>query len=221
MSKLVAIVGDSGTGKSTGIKTLNPKETYTINVSGKELPFRGRDKLYNTVNKNYKELEVSKDILALLKTLSEKAPEIKNIVIEDANYIMGFNLVNKATETGYTKFSIMAKDAVDLIQGAKKLRDDIVVFYMSHSEEVKDVDEIVGYKMRTCGKMVDSQIKMEGLFTVILYTFVENKNDKAEFSFITNHFKKLPAKSPQGMFDTVKIPNDLQLVTDKVREYYS
>jgi len=221
MSKLVAIVGDSGTGKSTGIKTLNPKETYIINASGKELPFRGSDKLYNTVNKNYKELEVSKDILALLKTLSEKAPEIKNIVIEDANYIMGFNLVNKATETGYTKFSIMAKDAVDLIQGAKKLRDDIVVFYMSHSEEVKDVDEIVGYKMRTCGKMVDSQIKMEGLFTVILYTFVENKNDKAEFSFITNHFKKLPAKSPQGMFDTVKIPNDLQLVTDKVREYYS
>jgi len=221
MSKVIAIVGDTGSGKSTSIKHLDSKSTYIINVAGKELPFRGSGKLYNSENKNYKDISDAKEILKLLRTISEKATHIKNVIIEDGNYIMAFNLVSKATEVGYTKFSVMAQDMVNLIQEAKKLREDLNIFYFSHLEEVEDSGEVVNYKLKTAGKMIDSQIKMEGLFTVVLYALTESKGDKTEYFFATNRYKKYPAKSPIDMFTDLKIDNNLQIVVDKINEYYS
>jgi ABC-type dipeptide/oligopeptide/nickel transport system ATPase component len=221
-SKLIGIVGQTGTGKSTAIKHLDPKETYIINVAKKELPFKGSEKLYNTENKNYKEVDDANEITRLLRTISEKAPHIKNIVIEDSNYIMGFNIVSKATEVGYTKFSLMAKDMVDLFRESRKLREDITVFYLTHPETIEDGGDIVGYKIKTAGKLIDNQVLLEGLMTVCLYTYVdENKDGTASYHFITNRFKKMPAKSPDGMFAEVKIPNNLQLVVDTVKAYYN
>lgn len=220
-SKLIGIVGSTGTGKSTAIKHLDPKETYIINVAKKELPFKGSEKLYNTENKNYKEVDDANEISRLLKVISEKAPHIKNIVIEDSNYIMGFNMVAKATEVGFTKFSIMAKDMVDLFRTARTLRDEITVFYITHPETIEDGGEIIGYKIKTAGKLIDNQVLLEGLLTVCLYTLVEESKDgTASYNFVTNRFRKLPAKSPDGMFDELKIPNDLQFVVNKVNEYY-
>jgi hypothetical protein len=221
-SKLVGIVGATGTGKSTSIKHLNPEETYIINVAKKELPFKGSEKLYNAEKKNYKEVDDANEISRLLKTISEKAPHIKNIIIEDSNYIMGFNIVAKATEVGFTKFSVMARDMVDLFRTARQLRDDITVFYLTHPETIEDGGEIIGYKIKTAGKLIDNQVLLEGLLTVCLYTNVEeNKDGSATYSFVTNRYKKMPAKSPDGMFAEIKIPNDLQLVVNTVTEYYN
>ena len=221
-SKLVGIVGATGTGKSTSIKHLNPEETYIFNVAKKELPFKGSEKLYNTEKKNYKEVDDANEITRLLKTISEKATHVKNIVIEDSNYIMGFNMVAKATETGFTKFSIMAKDMVDLFRAARMLRDDITVFYLTHPETIEDGGEIIGYKIKTAGKLIDNQVLLEGLLTVCLYTTVEeNKDGSTSYGFVTNRYRKMPAKSPDGMFDELKIPNDLQFVVNSVKEYYN
>jgi hypothetical protein len=221
-SKLVGIVGATGTGKSTSIKHLNPEETYIINVAKKELPFRGSEKIYNVENKNYKEVEDANEISRLLKTISDKAPHIKNIIIEDSNYIMGFNMVAKATETGFTKFSLMAKDMVDLFRTARQLRDDITVFYLTHPEEVMDGQDVIGYKIKTAGKLIDNQVLLEGLLTVCLYTLVEeNKDGTANYQFVTNRYRKYPAKSPDGMFPELKIPNDLQLVANSLTNYYN
>jgi len=134
---------------------------------------------------------------------------------------MGFNMVSKATEVGFTKFSILAKDMVELFRTARTLRDEITVFYLTHPETIEDGGEIIGYKIKTAGKLIDNQVLLEGLLTVCLYTLVEeNKDGTASYNFVTNRFRKLPAKSPDGMFDEVKIPNNLQIVVDKVNEYY-
>jgi len=221
-SKLVGIVGATGTGKSTSIKHLNPEETYIINVAKKELPFKGSEKLYNLEKKNYKEVDDANEITRLLKTISEKAPHVKNIIIEDSNYIMGFNMVSKATETGFTKFSIMAKDMVDLFRTARQLRNDITVFYLTHPEEIMDGQDIIGYKIKTAGKLIDNQVLLEGLLTVCLYTSVEeNKDGTVNYQLITNRYRKIPAKSPDGMFQELKIPNNLQLVADSLTNYYN
>jgi hypothetical protein len=220
-SKLIGIVGPTGTGKSTSIKHLDPKETYIINVAKKELPFKGAEKLYNAENKNYKEIDDAIEVTRLLKNISEKAPHIKNIIIEDSNYIMGFNIVSKADQVGFTKFSLMAKDIVELFREARKLRDDLKVFYFSHPETIEDSGEIIGYKIKTAGKLIDNQIVLEGLFTICLYTNVdEAKDGTATYGFVTNRYKKYPAKSPDGMFADIKIPNNLQLVVDTIDEYY-
>jgi hypothetical protein len=221
-SKLIGIVGQTGTGKSTSIKHLDPTETYIINVAKKELPFKGSEKLYNLESKNYKEADDANEISRLLKTISEKAPHIKQIIIEDSNYIMGFNMVAKATETGFTKFSLMAKDMVDLVRTARQLRDDLIIYYFTHPESIEDGGEIVGYKIKTAGKLIDNQINLEGLFTVVLYTNVEEKKDGAiDYNYVTNRYKKFPAKSPDGMFAEIKIPNNLQEVSNTIREYYN
>jgi hypothetical protein len=221
-SKLIGIVGATGTGKSTSIKHLNSEETYIINVAKKELPFKGSEKLYNAEKRNYKEADDANEITRLLRTISEKAPHIKNIIIEDSNYIMGFNLVSKATEIGFTKFTIMARDMVELMREARRLRDDLKVFYFSHPETIEDSGEIIGYKIKTAGKMIDNQIVLEGLLTVCLYTHVEeNKDGSMTYSFLTNRYKKYPAKSPDGMFEEVKIPNNLNYVCEKLDEYYN
>lgn len=221
-SKLIGIVGASGTGKSTSIKHLDPKTTYIINVAKKELPFKGAEKLYNEENKNYKEMDDAIDIAIHLQKISKNAPHIKNIIIEDSNYIMGFNMIAKATEIGYTKFTLMARDIVGVFREARKLRDDIKVFYFTHPETIEDGGEIVGYKIKTAGKLIDNQIVLEGLLTVCLYTFVEEAKDGVcTYNFVTNRFKKFPAKSPSGMFEEIKIPNNLQLVADTVDAYYN
>lgn len=221
-SKLIGIVGPTGTGKSTSIKHLDPKETYIINVAKKELPFKGAEKLYNAEAKNYKEVDDATEITRLLKTISEKAPHIKNIIIEDSNYIMGFNMMAKATEVGFTKFTLMARDMVDLFREARRLRDDLKVFYFTHPETIEDAGEIIGYKIKTAGKMIDNQIVLEGLLTVCLYTQVdENRDGTVSYNFVTNRFKKYPAKSPDGMFTEVKIPNNLQQVVDSIDAYYN
>ena len=221
-SKLIGIVGQTGTGKSTSIKHLNPKETYIINVAKKELPFKGAEKLYNAEAKNYKEVDDANEITRLLKTISDKAPHIKNIIIEDSNYIMGFNMLARATEVGFTKFTIMAKDMVELFREARRLRDDLKVFYFTHPETIEDSGEIIGYKIKTAGKLIDNQIVLEGLLTICLYTHVEESKDgTATYNFVTNRFKKYPAKSPDGMFADIRIPNNLQQVVNSIDEYYN
>lgn len=220
-SKLIGIIGATGTGKSTSIKHLDSKETYIINTAKKELPFKGAEKLYNTENKNYKEVDEITEITRLLKTISEKAPHIKNVVIEDSNYMMAFRMAEKATEVGFTKFTIMAKDMVELFRAARDLRSDLKVFYFSHPEAIEDGGEIVGYKMKTSGKMLDNQIVLEGLLTICLYTHIDETKDGVTYNFVTNRYKKYPAKSPEGMFESLKIPNNLQLVSEAIDNYYN
>ena len=221
-SKLIGIVGATGTGKSTSVKHLDPKETYIINVAKKELPFKGAEKLYNSESKNYKEVDDANEITRLLRTISDKAPHIKNIIIEDSNYIMGFNMLARATEIGFTKFTIMAKDMVELFREARRLRDDLKVFYFTHPETIEDSGEIIGYKIKTAGKLIDNQIVLEGLLTICLYTHVEESKDgTATYNFVTNRFKKYPAKSPDGMFADIRIPNNLQQVVNSIDEYYN
>jgi hypothetical protein len=116
----------------------------------------------------------------------------------------------------------MAKDMVDLFRTARQLRDDITVFYLTHPEVIEDGGEIVGYKIKTAGKLIDNQVLLEGLLTVCLYTYVEeNKDGTASYNFITNRYRKFPAKSPDGMFEELKIPNNLQLVVDTLNQYYN
>jgi hypothetical protein len=220
-SKLIGIVGATGTGKSTSVKHLDHKETFIINVAKKELPFKGAEKLYNAENKNYKEMDDAIAIVQQLVKISEGQPHIKNVIIEDSNYIMGFNIVSKADQVGFTKFTLMAKDMVELFRTARKLRNDLKVFYFTHPETIEDGGEIIGYKIKTAGKLIDNQIVLEGLLTICLYTHVEESKDgTATYNFVTNRFKKYPAKSPDGMFADIKIPNNLQLVVDTIDEYY-
>ena len=187
----IAIVGKSGTGKSTSygqfpelsIKGLTPKETAIFNVSGKDLPFRGWKKLYTgklSEGGNYFESSDAVQISKAIEYISESRVDIKNIVIDDAQYIMAFEFMRRAKETGYNKFADIGVNLGKVIEAARITRKDLKVYFLWHPEN----DRENGYKMKTVGNMVDSYLTLEGLFTVILYTKVSKGNDnKIKYEF--------------------------------------
>jgi len=216
MSSPILIIGSSGTGKSTSIESLPPKETFINQVVGKPLPFRGWRKNYTTCSTENPEgnLVIADNVNTIKKVINNVSlnrPEIKNLIIDDTNYIMSNSLMRKATEKGFDKFNEIASDFHSLLDGIGFYREDLNIIFFAHSEQ-KD-DGKVGIK--TAGKMLDSQFCIEGLFTIVMETFVDSGN----YSFITQNNGRNCAKSPKGMFTEHLIPNDLLLVTNKIKEY--
>lgn len=222
----VAIVGKTGTGKSTSygefpslnIKGLNPKETVIINVVGKDLPFRGWKQMYKgkiSEDGNYFESSDALQISKAIDYVSTKRLDIKNIVIDDAQYIMAFEFMGRAKESGYGKFADIGVNMGKVVNSAKNTRKDLKVYFLWHPEQDKET----GYKMKTVGKMVDDYLTLEGLFTVVLYTRVFKLNNVVEYQFITNNDGEFPAKSPIGLFKEIYIPNDLGFVSEQIDLY--
>lgn len=223
----IAIVAESGSGKSSsygqipeiGIKGLNPKETVVINVAGKDLPFRGWRKIYTgkiSEGGNYLESSDAKLIADAIKYVSDTRKEIKNIVIDDSQYIMAFEFMRKAKEAGYGKFADIGVNISKVVEAARTCRIDLNCYFLWHPEK----DNQGSYKMKTVGKMVDDYLTLEGLFTVILYAKVDKGNDnKIKYSFVTNNDGQFPAKSPVGLFKDLYIPNDLGLVAEEIEKY--
>lgn len=195
----VLVMGESGSGKSTSLRNFEPNEVSIFNVAGKPLPFRKQLPKINTSN-----YEVIKQ--KMLK--SEK----KAFVIDDSQYLLAFASFDKAKETGYGKFTDMAVDFRGLIDFViTRLPADVVVYFLHHIE----VTETGKIKAKTIGKMLDNQLTVEGLFSIVLLTAVDGETHK----FITQSDGFSTAKSPMDMFDR-EIDNDLKMVDTSIREYW-
>ena len=132
MSEIIAVVGQTGTGKSTAVETLDSKETVIIGIIDKPLPFRGWKQKYTTGIQQGGNFLVSHDsaqIVKVLKYISADRPEVKQIVIDDFQYIMSTEFMNRAQETGWQKFTDIAKHVWDVISAAKSLREDLKVVF--------------------------------------------------------------------------------------------
>lgn len=159
MANAVIILGKSGTGKSTSIKTLDPKSTLIINVLGKRLPFKGSKSVYNAESKNMFQMEDYQQVQALLQNVDKGAPHVKNIIIDDAIYVMRKEYFRRAKETGYGKYTELAQHFQSIIQTIEKMREDINVFLILHSEDVQSDKVTTGYKVSTIGSLIDNQLK--------------------------------------------------------------
>jgi len=224
MSEIIAVVGQTGTGKSTSIESLNPKETVVINIVGKPLPFRGWKQKYTPFTQEGGNFYVSNDsakIVNVLNHVSQKRPEIKVIVIDDFQYLMSSEFMNRSSEQGWQKFTDIGRHAWDVINTAKSLREDLKVFVLSHDENTADTYP-PRRKIKTIGKMLDEKVTLEGLFTVVLFTDIikDQQSGTLDYRFITQNDGSTTSKSPRGMFKELTIPNDLFLVIQKIDEYY-
>jgi hypothetical protein len=195
----VLVLGASGSGKSTSLRNFEQEEIRILNVAGKPLPFR--KKLLKADNPTYEQ------IAAVLKK-----NEVKAYAIDDSQYLMAFESFAHAKDTGYGKFTNMALNFKALIDCAiKNTSPDTIIYFLHHTELAEDGR----LKAKTLGKMLDNQLTVEGLFSIVLLCQVEG----SEHYFITNSDGSNPAKSPMEMFE-MKIPNDLKMVDSTIREYY-
>ena len=204
MAVIVAVMGESGTGKSTSLRNFQKGEASVINVSKKPLPFRNTLSVFKT--DNYQEIQ------AMIKRA-----QAKSVVIDDAQYLMAFEYMHRAKEKGFEKFTDIGANFFNLTQTAVALPDDKIIYFLFHIERTKDGNE----KCKTIGQLLDEKITLEGLFTIVLKTVVLlDGNNQRQFCFATVNNGSDTVKTPMGMFTEPLIPNDLKAVDTVIREYY-
>lgn len=240
------IYGPSGHGKSTAIhppngKGLNPEDTFIICPDMKALPFRGskvlfpevmdvngridmdksryytQDKYVDGGKEVIRQATNAKVVLGLMKQL-EKLPHIKNGVVDTINHIMTDMMQRRAYEVGFEKFVDLGRQVYDILDFARKSR--INWFILMHSSDEYDKSGNLRTKVRTLGKLLDNNIDIPSLFTVMLTPEIIKDELTGEVSF---HFRTVTngsdvTKSPQGMFPKL-IPNDFGVVLDEVYRY--
>lgn len=207
-------MGESGSGKTTAMRTLLPDETYYIDCDGKGLSWKGWRQQYNAEKKNYFQSDDQNKILTVMKGINEKRPEIKNIVIDTANSIMIADERRRSKEKTYDKWADLAWAVYDIATTASRLRDDLNVIVLFHTQT--DTDDVTGDKfvrILTNGKKLN-KIGLEKYFTTVLYS----KSTDEGFVFETKA-KNSTAKVPLGAFETETVPNDMQSVLNALKEY--
>lgn len=207
MADNILLCGDSGSGKSHSLQTLPTDGTLVINTIGKRLPFRSQFKYV-----------VNTDDVDKMKRTMLKCPEnVKIIVIDDAGYIMTNQFMrghsgDKSGGNTFDLFNNIADSFWGLINFTKNLPEDKTVYYIMHV----DTNDFGQKRPKTIGKLLSEKVCIEGMFTVVLRS--EVMGDK--YCFVTQNEGNDFCKSPQGMFAEKRIPNDLKLVDDTIREYW-
>lgn len=202
MAYRVLVLGNSGTGKSASLRHFKKDEVLVINCAGKPLPFKSD---IVTIEPSFQRLTT--EILQAMERTQKKV-----IVIDDAQYIMSFQYMRRIKENGWDKWNDIQGDFFNIIMKTDELPKDTTVYFLSHIQKDEDGSE----KIKTMGKMLDEKITIEGLFTTVLKTSVQD----GKYCFLTQNNGKDTVKSPIGMFDYYAIVNDLKYVDEKLRNYY-
>lgn len=223
-AETILILGESGQGKSSSLRNLNPKETFIISTTPKPLPWRGWKKMYTKFDPksnpegNWYQTSKSANILTIIKYINAKRPDINNVIIDDTQYTMAFEYMDRRKETGFQKFSDIGGDFTDLLRSADSLRDGMKLIFTAHSENVGNSDN-PHYSLKTVGKLVNEKITPEGLFTYVFYAMAIPGEEKMEYKFLTNTDGERVAKTPLGMFEEQYIDNDLAKIIEVIDKY--
>lgn len=203
MAQMVLIMGESGTGKSTSMRNCDPATTAVVNPVGKPLPFKGKYEMLNSVTESRK----------ITKFMREQAAAGKKLlVVDDFQYILSVPYMNRIKENGWDKWNDFGANYFEIIEVCKELPEDVIVVYMTHTETLDNGVTTI----KLIGKLLREKITIEGLFTIVLRTGV----NEGKYYFYTQNSGKDTVKSPMGMFPAYAIDNDLNYVADKVRNFY-
>lgn len=202
MAIAVLVLGESGTGKSASLRNFKKGDLAYINVTGKPLPFR--NDFGTLVTDNY--MKIKQALMGM------QAP---SAVIDDAQYLLVNEFMRRSSELGYQKFTDMAKNYWSLIAEtiSRDMPSDKIVYLLSHTDHDQNGIE----KAKTIGRLLDEKITVEGLFTIVLKTHVED----GKYTFLTQNSGFDTVKSPIGMFTELAIDNDLKAVDDAIRDFYN
>jgi hypothetical protein len=207
MGMPVLILGESGSGKTSSLRNFDRKDVLVFSVSGKRMPFR---KKMNVIN--VRDQSPAERYDTIIDMMGKYQDKVKTFVIDDSQYLMAFEEMDRVYEKGYGKFTELAKHFLDLISAIKSLNDNVIVYLLHHAQET-DSGKV---KAKTIGKMIDDHITLEGLFEIVLMAV----HDEGGYHFITNGIINTSAKSPIDMFEQGIVDNDLKMVNEKIREYY-
>lgn len=210
MSKAIMIIGASGSGKTTSLEKLDPKQTFYIDADGKGLSWKGWRQQYNKENKNYFRCDAPEQIFSLMQQIDEKQKQIKFLVIDTLNGCMIADEMRRSKEKTYDKWMDLAQSVYGIVDYANKMREDLTVILVGHTQTSED-----GFTcMLTNGRKLN-KICLESKMTTVLLSRI---NENGEYVFETRA-KNSTAKTPRGAFDVDEIPNDITIVIDALKDF--
>lgn len=195
----ILLIGQSGSGKSTSLRNFTKEEVAVVNVLGKPLPFKS-------------DIKAPKldDYQSILKAIAGTSK--KTIVIDDANYLITNEFMNKSSVKGFDKYNEMGNNFFNLINGIKNIEGGKTVYLIMH----EDTDDNGNIKPKTIGKLLDDKVNIQGMFTVCIRSMFDNGN----YIFRLKTNGQDCVKTPFGMFENDTMGNDLKEFDKVVREYY-
>ena len=216
MSNIILVMGDSGSGKTTSMRNLDPKSTYYLDCDKKGLSWRGWRKQYNGENKNYCATSDADKIMQILKGISGTREDIHVIIVDTLNWIMLDDEFNRMKEKGYDKWLDLAFSIRGVIAMAQQLREDITVVFTAHTQTERDESGYMYTRMKTSGKKLD-KVCVESMFgTVLMSRCKDAENHEYVFETQANNST---AKTPMGAFESLEIPNDMAEVLKVMEEF--
>ncbi len=213
MSKAILIIGESGAGKTTSLRNLPPEETFYIDCDGKGLSWKGWRNQYGKDKSNYLRTDDADKVLSAFQVVHSKDKFYKYIIVDTLNAIMEADERKRSKERTYDKWTDLAYSIFDIIKYASKLRDDLTVICIGHSQTEYDESGYMFTRMKTNGKKLN-KIGVEKYFTTVL--LAKSTDNGFIFETKANHST---AKTPMGAFDTDTIENDILLVLKALEEY--
>lgn len=211
MSIATLVIGESGTGKTTALRNLDPVDTMLIQSVRKPLPFRAASWAYFDKDRartgNIFVTDKAPDIIGLMQRTARKV-----IVIDDFQYVLVNEYMRRSEEKGYDKFADIGRHAWDILTAAISLGPQVRVYILGHSQS----DEFGRTRVKTIGRLLDEKINVEGMFSIVLKTVVSN----GVYQFTTRNSGSDTVKTPMGLFDTDAIDNDLAAVDRAIVEFY-
>lgn len=210
MSYATLVLGESGTGKTCSLRNLDPKNTLLIQPVRKPLPFR------STGWKEIKQKGDGNNILvcsnpqAIINCMHASPFDV--IVVDDWQYILASMYMAARNVKGFDKFTEIGGAGFDIAKAASELGENKRVYVLAHTTS----DEFGNTRIKTLGKLLDDKIVVEGMFTTVLRTHVEN----GRYLFSTQNSGSDTVKSPMGMFSEQYIENDLAAIDRVICDYY-
>lgn len=213
MAKVICIAGESGSGKTTSMRNLDPASTYYIDADRKGLSWKGWRKQYCNENKNYYAGDNADVVRVVVKKIDKERPDVKVIIIDTINALMVADEMRRSKEKGYDKWVDLAACVWDFICECYTYREDLTIIFTAHTQTDHDENGYMFTRIKTSGKKLD-KIVLESKFTTVLIAKCVN----GSYVFETQA-NNSTAKSPMGAFDSFEIENDIVKVLDALSEY--
>ena len=213
MSKTILIMGESGSGKTTSMRNLNPETTFYIDADKKGLNWKGWKSQYNAENKNYIATSKANDIKVLLDKINTEQTQIQTVVIDTLNGVMVDDEFARMKEKGFDKWQDMAYSIYDIISIANTLRENLTIIFVMHSQTERDDTGFYFTRAKTSGKKLDKVVVESKFSTVLLAKCLDGK-----YIFETKN-NNSTVKAPLGAFDTDFIENDILKVLEALKDY--
>lgn len=218
MSKVIGNMGESGSGKTTGMRTLPPDETFYCDCDKKGLNWKGWKTQYNTEKKNY----ISSDSFSVVAQMmyrvntEEQFKHIKYFVIDTLNGLMvaeEMRILAMQSGDKRSAWSDLAQNGWAIINKALTLRDDLTVIILCHSETISDDNGIIRTRIKTNGRKLEKLV-LESKMTTVIWSVRQD----GKYKYILSADGST-CKVPLGAFDQTEIDNDIMLVIKALEEY--